>query len=331
MTIKSNSSRSFPYLSSCCSKDPVNKDAIIKVSKDAGKRQPQEASSAPDLQPAYRSSRRNFPARLQKLYAETKCCSKDTAINGAIIKVSKDAGKSRAQKASSSAHDVNQGSLAASPSSVISRGTNEIQEERESHFIAASASTSRDGGAPSLPRPEQPITLADLPKCREEESLSITNDVALQRHPEHGVAAVLQRDSQNASAADRGRHALLNITEVGSSWRKATKTLVNVYGAAASSFRYSAAAFGNPSPYQMSMASGVSWAATCALSGINHALFSQKRDVVSLLSDAANFGAGVASMATTDLTYRSNPNQTNVNYAATSSNILRAASSTTAS
>lgn len=325
MTIKSNSSRSFPYLSSCCSKDPVIKDAIItKVPKDAGKRQAQEASSASNLQPAHKSSRRNFPARLQKLYAETKCCSKDAAINGAIIKGSKDAGKSQAQKASS-AHDVNQGSLAASPSSVTSRGTNEIQEEeRESHFIAASASTSRDGGAPLLSRPEQaqsirnreqPITLADLPKCRAEEYLSITNDVALQLHPEHGVAAVLQRDSQNARAADRGRRALLNITEVDSSWTKATKALANVYGAAAS-------AFGNLSPYQMSMALGVSWAATSA-----YAIFSQKRDVVSLLSDAANFGAGMASMVTTDLTYRSNPNQTNVNYAATRCNILWAASS----
>ena len=337
--MKSKSSRTSHTLSFCCSKDPVIENAIIRVSKDVGKSPPQKASSALDLQPANKSSRRYFPSRLQKLYAETKCCSKERATKDSIIKVSKDAGNSQAQEASSaldlqpansnlSMHIAiysgdnddytGQGSPAVSPSSEIPRGTQEIQEEEPE----SDGQVHHIGDAPLLPRPEQEQAQAQAIRNR-------TQPIMLDElpNPEHDVAMARQRNSQNARAADRYRRALLNITTVDSSRKKTTKALANVYAAAASSLSYSAAALRHLSPYQISMASDISWAATSAFSGINHAIFSQKRDVVSLLSDAANFGAGIASMVTTNLTYRSNPNQRNVNYSSTSSNILWAASS----
>lgn len=217
---------------------------------------------------------------------------------------------------------INQGFPAASTSSAISQGTQEIQEEPELHLLSEEASANQDlpqnlEGQNSPAR--QVLHISDAPT---------TDDGALQPHPEHSVAAVLDRNSQKARTANRDRHAFLSMTKADFSWKKTTKALANVYAAAGSGLSHSAAALRNLSPYQISMASGVSWAATAACSGINHAIFSQKRDVVSLLSNAAHFGAGIASIVTTNFSYRSNPNQTNVNYAATSSNILWVAAST---
>lgn len=160
----------------------------------------------------------------------------------------------------------------------------------------------------------------------EEEYLSVTNDGEPQLHLEHGIAAAPQRNSQNASAADRHRQALQNTTKADSHWAKATQMLVYANDAAASSLSFSAAALSNSSLYKRAMASGATWTASAVFSGVDHAIFSQNRSTVSLLSDAANFFAGIASMAATGLGNQSNPDQTKINYAATSSNALWAAS-----
>ena len=72
MTMQSNFPRSSSYLPSCCPKDPVIENAVIKVSKDAGSSHAREASSAADLQRVNQSSCRHFPSLLQKLYVEKK-------------------------------------------------------------------------------------------------------------------------------------------------------------------------------------------------------------------------------------------------------------------
>lgn len=152
-----------------------------------------------------------------------------------------------------------------------------------------------------------------------EEYFSIMDDVDVQLDAEHGVDAVLQRKR----AADRHRRAFLNLIKVDSSLAKiTTKGLSHACDAAASTLSYSAAALSNSSLYKRSMASGASWTTSAALNSISRALSDQDRTVVGLLSDAADFGAGIVSMAAAGLSHESNPNQKAINYAATSSNVL---------
>lgn len=157
----------------------------------------------------------------------------------------------------------------------------------------------------------------------EEEYSTITHDVELQRHPEQGVAAVRQRDIQNARAADRHRRALLNMTKVDADLAKTTtKGLYHICDAAASTLSYSAAALSNSSLYRRSMASGAAWTAAAAFNCISRTLSDQDRTVAGFLSDATDFGAGIASMAAAGLSHVSNPSQKAINYAATISNAL---------
>jgi hypothetical protein len=152
---------------------------------------------------------------------------------------------------------------------------------------------------------------------------SVSTEISDTRDPSHGEPtlpsspAVVDDDlaRRNASAAKRGRRHLENLMV-------ATKTAAHVCDGAASTLSYSAAALSDPSLYERSMTSGAAWSASAAFNIMNHAASDQKNSVVSLLSHTANFGAGVASMATTGLNNIAHPHQATVNSAAISSNGL---------
>ena len=160
-------------------------------------------------------------------------------------------------------------------------------------------------------------------RLTEEEFSIIVKDVELQLDPDHGIAAALDRNTQNARAANRHRRALQNMTKVDPSLAQIiTKGIYHACDAAASSLSYSAAALSNSSLYRRSMVSGAAWSTSAVFSGINRSLSAQDRTFVGLLSDAVDFGAGIASMAATGLSYASNPSQKAINYAASVSNVL---------
>lgn len=240
---------------------------------------------------------------------------------------------------------LEKGSPAAFSSSTTSEGTKEIHagttledlhtQFRNGHVIPTEHSEKSD----QISREEEifydssDVREGDLPHSNSgnvtlenntltERHLSVTDDVVPQLHPEHHVVEFFQRNSQNARAAERHRRAFQNI--VNSSCEKTiTQTLNHACDAAASALSYSAAALSNSSLYRRSMASGTAWAMSAAFSGIDALL--RQRTGARLLTDAIDFGAGVASMVTAGLTHKSNPNQKAINYAATSSNALWAA------
>jgi len=144
----------------------------------------------------------------------------------------------------------------------------------------------------------------------EEEYSSIKNDVEVQQ-------AVIERNLQNARAADRSSRILMNKIKV-----KRTKAISHLFDAAASTLSYSAAAVNNSSLYTRSMASGAAWTMSAALNNTSSVLSYRGQNVMGVLSNVANLGAGIASIVTTRLANVPNPNQKTINYAATSSNAL---------
>lgn len=205
-------------------------------------------------------------------------------------------------------------SLSSSLEELESAPPMEIQEEPESHLIAEGARTSRDisQGLEMTNIGETP-TLPILEQAQE-----------LERN--------LDRNSQNSRAANRDRRAFLNLIKVDPYYAQIiTKGFSHACDAAASSLSYSAAALSNSSLYKRSITSGATWTAAAAFNSISRAISNQDRSVVGLFSDAANFGAGIASMAAAGLSHASNPDQKSINYAATFSNGLWMAAGTLAS